>query len=170
MTEKEERDFHQQNPDWQINWAQFHANCKRLPNNCVVWWKDEVNRPGNWNDQRDGEWFERRLAIMEVPSRHKNVNFRVVLQFIPTFKHLKAGFKNRLGFTQDGLNRLIGYSCVSEGCRAGSRLLGSCGHVTAAVSYLGVFAQRPQLFQSTHSEKNVFSTQKPQSCNLELLA
>ena len=169
ITAKEERDFHRQNPDFNIDWAQFHANCSRLPNNVLVWWKDEVTRPGNWNDQYHGEWFERRLAILQVPSRHKNTNFKVVLQFIPTDRPLKAGFKNRLGFTQDGLNRLLGYACVDEGCRAGSRLLGACGHVCAAVSYLAVFAQTPHLFQSSHSNKNIFSTQKAKSLNLELL-
>ena len=157
-----------QNRDYQINWQQFHARCRRLPNNHVIWFKDEINRPGNWDDRKYGAWFKRRLVFLELPSRHKNTNYKVVISFIPTSWQLLPNFDNRLGFQQDQLRRVIGYGCIREGCRAGSRLLGCCGHVAGALCYLGVFAQQPALFRSAHSKRAMFSTTNNRSLNISL--
>ena len=114
-----------------------------------------------------GNWFARRLVIGQLPSTHsKNKKYRVVLQYMPKSWDLPDGFENRFGFTQDGLNRLLGWWCE---CRVGSRMLGACGHATALVAMLFVFAFDPTMFKTRHTEQNMFKTPQNPSLNRKML-
>ena len=85
---------------------------------------------------------------------------------MPKSWDLPDGFVNRFGFTQVGLNRLLGWWCE---CRVGSRMLGACGHATALVAMLFVYAFDPTLFKTRHTEQNMFKTPQNPSQNRKLL-
>ena len=174
MRQTEWEVFLSENPDYNIDWPEMHRQCSTLPQNIMIFFKDEYTEPRNWKPELFEPWFPRRLVYALVPSLHSGLkknttHHKVVLSFIPTSWALPNNFVNRFGFTHEPMKRLVGWGCVGPDCPIGVRLLGICGHGMSLVSYLGIYAYHPNEFVSTHQPYNMFVVDQPAPLNHQLL-
>ena len=110
--------------------------------------------PLNWDVNRLGPWFPRRILCGNIPGRHSSNTYRVLIEYIPTGSPLPPGFQNPFGFTQPGLNQLVGYGCRRY-CKVGYRQAGICSHAAALLIYLGIYSYDPMGFRTKHKLMNL---------------
>ena len=129
---------------------------------------DQINIPGNYNPALFGPWSPRRIVFLQVPSLHLNRNHKVVICFIPEDWDLPDNFKNRFGFAEPGLQRIVAYGCVADSCKIGVRTCGACSHCIAGLLLLGNYNHQPQNFRSTHKVLHLFDPANIEALNLPL--
>ena len=135
-----------------ISWEDFDMLCADLPEGVDVHFIDQTYPPENWDSNLFGMWHPRRLIFLGVPSRHSpNKVHKAVIAYVPTSWELPENFTNRLGFVQDGLDRVLEWGCMGKDCRVGYRLNSCCAHITAALLLLAVYGQGDvNQFASSH--------------------
>ena len=134
-----------------------------------VWYHDQVNQPGNWDEMRFGMWFPRRLVMVQIPGLHsERTKHRVVLAFIPENDPLPANFVNRFGFTQQGINRLVDFGCLDDKCPIGLRTNSACAHVGTAVILLGLYSYDNQVIDGVYKNLHWLDVKHPNGLNQEL--
>ena len=153
----------------EIDWEEFDCLVSSLPENVDVHFIDQRIEPENWDDQKFGTWFPRRIILIGIPSMHSSQTVhKVVLTYVPTSEDLPPNFVNRLGFTQPGIERLVEYACIGN-CRPGLRLNGTCAHVCSAILLLAVHAFDPNSFRSTHKPLHYLDVANPDGLDNSLL-
>ena len=140
--------------DPDVDWDDWNALCFAFPSTTNVYIYDQLNQPLNWDNNNLGHWFNRRLIIAELPGRHSSNTYRVIIEYIPTNWDLPNNFVNPFGFTQQGLDRIVGYGCRRY-CKIGFRQAGCCSHVAALLIYLGVYSYDRNQFTSKHKIINL---------------
>ena len=169
VREEEVDTFLAENPEYEdIDWDDFNAFSSTLSDEKIIFFKDEIDEPGNWNAKDFQKWYKRRFVFASIPSLHTKKVHKVILAFIPTDWHLPAGFQNRFGFVGP-LQRLVGYGCLPPTCKSGLRTLGACGHTATLVTYLGMFAYDEELFKTTHKDTTLYHVTNNPSLNKKLL-
>ena len=163
IRQKEISDFIDENlEDGSIDWDNYDCLMAALPDSVPIHFIDQTDEPEGWDEQLFGPWFARRLLFVGIPSMHSPSKMhKVVIAYIPDSWPLPSGFRNRLGFTQDGLKRIVEFACVGKDCRVGYRLNGSCAHVTAALLLVSVYGKDENSFESTYKPLHLIDVANP---------
>ena len=158
-------------PDPDIEWDDFnHLHCA-FPDETNVFFYDQVGQPQGWDVNAFGPWFPRRIVCASLKSRHTSNDYRILIEFIPTHDNngepipLPENFVNPFGFTQEGLDRIVGYGCRMH-CKVGLRQAGCCCHIAAILVYLGIYSFDSTGFITKHKVYNLAdptSTELPAS-------
>ena len=157
------------NPD--VDWDDWNALLSGFPDETDVHIYEQVNQPVGWDVNRFGPWFPRTVLCASLPGRHNNNSYRILIEYLPT--HDKNGdpidlpnnFVNPFGFTQPGLERIVGYGCRRY-CKIGYRQAGICSHAASILIYLGVYSNDRTGFRTKHKLMNLadpISTEQPAS-------
>ena len=152
-----------------LDWEDKDVLCSELPMDKIVFFRDILNEPANWDPLAFGVWFPRRLLFLTVPSLHSSQKkYRVIISYIPANQACPLNFQNRLGFVQDDTKKILGYACLSGDCKPGFRLMGCDSHVMSAIMLIGVFAHRQDLYHSTHRNVHLFDISNSDEQNINL--
>ena len=141
--------------DWD-DWNFLHC---AFPSDKTVYWYDQNAQPQGWDINAFGPFYPRRIVLITLPSRHRRDTYKVLLEYIPTHNNdgdtipLPDNFENPFGFTQNGLERIVGYACRKR-CKVGYRQAGCCCHVIAALIYLGIYSFDQTQFTTKHKFYN----------------
>ena len=114
----------------------------------------------SWDVNNLGPWFRRTVLCVSLPGRHSSNSHRVLIEYLPTHDGqgepipLPNGFVNPFGFTQPGLERIVGYGC-RRFCKVGYRQAGICSHAAAVLIYLGIYAYDRTGFKTKHKLMNL---------------
>ena len=131
-----------------------------------------------WDVNIFGPFYNRRVLRITLPSRHRRDNYKVLIEYIPTHNNnvdivpLPNNFANPFGFTQKGLERIVGYACKTR-CKVGYRQAGCCCHVIAALIYLGIYSFDQTGFVTKHKSYNLaepMSNETPASLSRQMYA
>merc|ERR1712218_775465 len=141
-------------PDPDIEWDDFNLLHCAFPDETNVFFYDQVAQPQNWDINHFGPWYPRRIVNASLNSRHTNNSYRILIEFIPTHEPLPENFENPFGFTQEGLNRIVGYACRMH-CKVGYRQAGCCCHIAAILVYLGIYSFDSTGFKTKHKLYNL---------------
>ena len=90
------------------------------------------------------------------------------LAYVPTSQRLPNNFRNRLGFSTNDTERVLGFGCLSRNCPVGYRVLGCDSHVMTSIMLLGVYGYAPHLFTSTHQNVHLLDVHNSETQNQEL--
>ena len=154
-----------------VDWRRYDALCAMYPQNKPMFYYNQIDEPQNWDPNRSGVWFPRRLLLASVPSLHKGKDHKVVIQYLPTRGFpLPANFHlpnfNRLGFIGN-LKYVVGYACLT--CKQGQRLFGCCSHVTTMLAAAGMFAYDQGEFKTPYKKLHSIDGRNTRSLNRRLL-
>ena len=154
-----------------MNWDQYDVLRGTLPEAVKVHIIDQHDMPTNWNNDLFGPWFARRIMFVGIPSMHSPSKIhKVVVSFLPSSWPFPQNFTNRLGFVQEGLDRIIEFGCVGPHCRIGYRLNSCCAHVMTAILLVAIYGKGDDSFVSTSKPYHLLDVANPPGLNEQVLA